>query len=410
MVGKGRNAINFLMVGFTILILITKFTSAFFQLANRNQMWMDGNFTTWCINWQAGYVRRGLQGEILYQLFKCTHVEPQYIFVPICTISFLLLGGVLIFLLRKHHYCWWSIPLTICWGALPVLRTDSVYLLLVVGLIFGYVHIKKIWLRFLFVNLIGAIALNIHEMAFLLSMPLLTLLSLNDKSIKLQRWLRPLFFMPTICAFLLVVIFSGKGAVDGIIESWRILPLSEWWKDVHFSGVVSSLGLKPEILIKSIVENIFYEKSLYIPNFVWFSFYIYVIFFLTVELPFFSGGEGRSSLLKVSAVQFAILGSLFILISDFGRLSAWCMISSYLFWAIIPHSELDQAIPRAFGWVASHVEIIRPRRRYLIVIMMLVIGLPGTLFSLGGALEKSVVGLSALAIGKLWQQLSVLVF
>ena len=100
---------------FTIFFMVTIFlvTEMFFGIrnfSNGHLVYQDFMLSDWLINYEAGFVRRGLIGQFLFILYNIKPHPIAYTIIVIYMGSFFLLIGVLIHIFKKNG---WSLFVTI---------------------------------------------------------------------------------------------------------------------------------------------------------------------------------------------------------------------------------------------------------------------------------------------------------
>lgn len=78
------------------VILVLKF----FELIRSGYPKDSWQVTEWLINYQGGFVRRGLAGELLLRFYYCWGIEPYYVILTMCFILYL---GLVIFFYRAFR-------------------------------------------------------------------------------------------------------------------------------------------------------------------------------------------------------------------------------------------------------------------------------------------------------------------
>jgi hypothetical protein len=219
------------------------------------------------INYAGGFVRRGLQGEVLYRLHDLLAIEPQYCIAIISIVIFAFLVAYFITRFIKRGCCWWIVPLTFFMGGFEIDRTDGLALMLMLGAIASYRYANRQMLRWILLNIFGVCSILVHEISFLLLVPMSFALTFN----KNRSWLTSfLWLSPMMVAFAGVVCFSGNvETVSGIRDAWR-QTLGPYWDNSTFAGI-SSLGWTIECVMRDWCNCYLSSRSLGVPDLVWFA-------------------------------------------------------------------------------------------------------------------------------------------
>lgn len=188
--------------------------------------------TEYLINYSAGFVRRGLPGEILYMLndsfgvnvWWCIHIFAIIVFILFCvfllretirlkhSVLFLPTGIFLGFAMASSHNVW--------------NRKDFFVMLLVLGFVKLLASKSPTWLKFLFCNLMLIVGVLSHEIIFFLVLPCTLVMlakpvGLSLRNIMLTIAKTVLFLFPSVFAFLASCCFKGNAeTANAIWNSW----------------------------------------------------------------------------------------------------------------------------------------------------------------------------------------------
>ncbi len=107
------------------LVFVALFISVYSLFLQRwSPSWTIGD---WLINYQGGFVRRGLPGELLYQLGRLLHLAPQHFLVPLTLVLYMILLFAMRTLLRHASSSLWVTALLVSPATLsfPVLDSEA---------------------------------------------------------------------------------------------------------------------------------------------------------------------------------------------------------------------------------------------------------------------------------------------
>jgi hypothetical protein len=180
------------------------------------------------INYQGGFVRRGLLGELLFFIAKHTAVDIEWTIKIACAVCYLLLCWFFLRSFKKKNYTCYLLPLCFFLGGLILcgcwLRKDCLMLCVFI-LILKTLYTQKITsniLKILLVNTGIIFVLLIHEVFLFFSLPVLFLLVLSRFRNKYKSFGYSFAaLLPSICIALLVVFAHGdKQTAQTIWMSW----------------------------------------------------------------------------------------------------------------------------------------------------------------------------------------------
>lgn len=327
------------------------------------------NITEWLINYQGGFVRRGLPGEILYQISTKFGIEPTFI---ITIISLVFFGLLIIFFARKFiskGYPIFILPFSFLLG-FPVLndlwlRKDSLILLFFIALI--YIFQKKSKGYFIWLNLVFIIGILSHELLAIFSFPILFFLLYSRYKLKFESFFTPLlysffFILPSLITFLTISFFKGNEQIA--MEIWNS------WDKVYpdkipmgSSSAVSAIGWSFTDTAKFTIKMLFHKNADFYA-FVGFFIQILVVFFISINTNSLNNKILKYSPIKqdqlviTSVVLFQAIFALIpmcIIASDYGRWTYLWIMSSFIVLLIVPSASLKSAIP---VWYKSYVNKI----------------------------------------------------
>lgn len=194
--------------------------------------YQDWGISDWLINYQDGFVRRGLPGEVIYLLFSIHPFNILYFILSITVISSVLLLIVMIKVFRKKGWSFAILPLGCCFFFTFLStwqRKDSLLLLLTYCIFLTYKQFLekgtfRIWLLFF---VLSAVMILSHEASFFFSIPLLMAYTFFNYG---EKWQKDnmkeivkmfLAFVPILLVMLAVCIFKGNTQVADVIwHSW----------------------------------------------------------------------------------------------------------------------------------------------------------------------------------------------
>lgn len=195
------------------------------------------------INYQGGFIRRGLDGEIIFQLSKVLSLSPLLIQESYNGFTFVLFLGVMgYFMIKKRppFFVMFSLSIFILYAMYwdRGIRKDHIVLLLFFG-IMAYIQKEHSSLKqILVVNFLMITGILMHEILFLLSFFPVIICYFAQADFKLKKALpKMLILLPSAIVFALVsFVFPGSIAQQNqILQSWSSFP--------ELSGLVFSEGI-----------------------------------------------------------------------------------------------------------------------------------------------------------------------
>ena len=354
----------------TILCLICFFlrkTLLEIYLASYDDKWGVGD---WLINYEGGFVRRGLPGQIIYNLSNLFNISPITLVQLFSIIS--VIGFIFVF----RYFVFRFIPLTFILSPfllnLPhVVRKDFLMLFLF-GLNLVFIHlyakgkIKNIFQLFILTNLISISALLSHEKYIFFAMPsifiFLNIIIFNKKDsfeISFKSFLKSLtFLLPTAIFSLAALTYRGDlETSNDILTSWmlikdlignsdllnieeiKILPINKDFLGSIYNSAIGSLSWDISTAIE--VRNLNLK-----------FFYVWPLFYL-VGISCFLASRNKEYFelkLQIIVLQIFFMSPLIFYIScDYGRLLFYLLSSSCLIYGFIMHLNLKNKLKINFN-------------------------------------------------------------
>ena len=207
------------------------------------------------INYQGGFVRRGLIGEAIYHLQQNFGINALLIAYIFSIISALVFFYLIIRDTIKRKFSILFLPTTMLLSSLFVsghwVRKDFFILLL---FYFIVLLLKRQWkIKYLLINMLLIIGILTHEVIFFISLPIIFITVCNETSVVSGKgpvtnliintlWCS-LYILPSIITLLFVTLF--KGDVECATQIW------ESWQSVgvlsgEMKGAIAAIGWTPE--------------------------------------------------------------------------------------------------------------------------------------------------------------------
>ncbi|MBD5295929.1 MAG: hypothetical protein HDS25_06375 [Bacteroides sp.] len=98
----------------------------------------------WLINYEGGFVRRGLTGEALYAVCRVTGVSPILLVYVISYALYVAVTGIMLRRFGDKHWAWWIVfALPLCGYVQSIVRKDYFMYLLIIGIFALLGRIKR---------------------------------------------------------------------------------------------------------------------------------------------------------------------------------------------------------------------------------------------------------------------------
>lgn len=378
------------------ILLITRFIKSII-VGYEKESWQ---VTEFLINYQGGFVRRGLLGEIIFNLHKNFNVSPYKIILIASIIFFTLLVIFFVVTFIKKGYPLFLLVFSFFLGG-PIMsdfwfRKDALIILLFICALF--VIQKKVSISFVVTNLVLIFGLLVHESIAFISFPILLLLNYNANKIIFgeSRMKSALFslllFVPTIFVFYLTIHF--KGSIQVATEIWNS------WKPINFphnSDYSDALPAAIDGLSWTLNEGLLFTKK-YVFDYSDYGIHAAFAWLITIVIIYFvlintdklkSNISIKQEMFSFSRINFSALllfqlvaiSPLFLLGCDYGRWVFFWVCSSFSIYLIIPENTLNSILPTTFKSIAYKINTflfsIFGNSKGVVFALCLFIGVPG---------------------------------
>ncbi len=326
---------NILKYGYLLFVILLTISTFIHFTDHQNRRHVSDIFyqSDFLINYNAGFVRRGLDGQFLYYLSELLNLKSKLIIKLYEFTTFLVFNVVFFAVVKKYR-----IPLVFIfsmagfllylYNAAPV-RKDHILLLNFILLILFI--IKKNgslkYFEIVFASIFISISILQHELFFLISFfPLLLIFYYNKKTSTFIE----LTIVPCVI-FLITILFSGTiEQRDLIITSWEKIGVH----DVGFN--------------KGVFESNLYFWSFQNTSFTYiYTFLVFVIQFCFTFLCCFSylNNSQRKYFFILLLLQYGVMLVLCLVAIDFGRWVFFANITSVLTIYLIKTNKPDNQPP-----------------------------------------------------------------
>ena len=354
--------------------------------------------TEWLINYEGGFVRRGLSGEAILKLYTHFGISPYYLIVYFCLICYLALIAFFVYSFIKKEYPLFILPLVFFLGE-PVLnnywvRKDVFLMLILISIL--YCLRKKSALSLVLINLLFITSILMHEAIGFIGLPVALLILMNkEKAIQSNHSFIQLFIaaatklIPSIAALFICLYYKGTPPIA--LKIWNS------WVPIQFptqSDDIYSIPASIDGIRWTLQEGLFYSKAVF-TNFaddiyapiVWTLTFILIFYFLTninklnVRISKFRQyvNFNKLNISNVLIFQFLMIIPLFILGWDYGRWTFFWVTSSFAIFIIVPEEQLSALFPKFISAMSlkltAFLDSIFIKPQYIIFIIPLFLGL-----------------------------------
>lgn len=341
-----------------MILLMYIFLHIYSALLNYNTLqYASWDISDWLINYQGGFVRRGLIGQMLFGIYSWHPFDVRIAIAAIYSISSLLILVLCLWIFKKEGWsplilftgCCFSYTLFSMFG-----RRDFIILLFSYFIFVSYRNYQQTnkWKSLVTFETLTILAILIHEASFFFVVPILLVYDFSHKLKAKGTWSSILsslkLFLPILAVTALSGIFKGDaGSATAIWNSWSELfetypdgtshPMGLGVKAIGWSATGTFLNTLKWTFMGVDGQQTYWKIPLTLLLFV-------SVYYLAtrVDACHLSKDDGRRKvdsirLSNIVLFQFVILLPFYSFLScDLGRTLAYWVLSSLFFYHVFP--------------------------------------------------------------------------
>lgn len=364
------------------------------------------NISEFMVNYQGGFVRRGLLGEIFFHAVNRFGLDLQWTVKLFSLACFAAVCSFFVLMFRKRNYNMYVLPLCCFLGGLVMssfefylsfdappdwIRKDYMMIGIFVLSVYVYFKIKLSFLKILIIDFLSVFVILSHEVFAFIFIPVFFLLLFTGSSKPFwQRILNSgLAVVPAVAALVAVVHFRGyEGIAAKIWNSWYP-QTGMLYSDIP-EGMITAVGSlewdESMVLRGHFFRNFIKVDFGLLSSFYWLIMLPAVYWIASTALLVFRKNDAvftsadRSRLSQALIFQFLCLTPFFTVLSvDYIRLIFYVVASSFALFLLVPSSKFDRLFPawysRAIGRINAGFDMALPHSRTVMAIAMLTVGI-----------------------------------
>lgn len=387
-----------------------------FSLPDFRSILATYEISDWLINYEGGFVRRGIIGELLYWIYDntgwnipvvitafnfCTLIVFSVLFVRkwlqfrlsvLILPTFVLLGSFWI----SHNYMWY--------------RRDVLIFLICLGVFLCYkafLNGKKIYLVLLEILIVLTVLMHEASVFYMVPIMLVHYFLYNRRNLSSGKSLlrTVLLGLPAAGTFLICSVFKGnKEVADAIWQSWQPM-----FSQLSADNIEMGMGVKA-LTWKTLNTFWMHFHTNFLTDchgirsiFLW-PFVIFSIFYLLVNVNRVRIGYGNGrkpfSLLKylhILLIVIVFMLPMFTILScDYQRLFMYCIFTSFLFYFSVTGKMLSVFYNRTASYRIKRAALTLSKgffaKMWVFLIILLFAGTPFFRFNFEEIFSTSLVG------------------
>ena len=374
----------------------------------------DWNTSEFLINYQGGFVRRGLLGEILFFFTRTFNMNAAQAELVIKIISLIFLAAVCVFFIMaflKKGYSLYILPLCFFLGGVALasewIRKD--YLLFCFFIPIFYFYEKNnlpMPIKIIIANILTIPIILTHEVFAFFTFPILFLLFFNhykNRGFPRSVIISFLCLLPGTLAFLSTLLWNGNQEIaQNIWNSWAEKLSLDAEKMGHAVNAISWSAY--DAFKKHFTTNFLtIARDVPIPSLLgWMITFPIIYYISTNALLVFRKNEkiftqrDKSILSYILVFQLLCLSPVFTILSmDYVRVIFYWIASSFAIFLLIPVEKITELFPPVFVRFVRRVNNLFdkyiPPTKKLVVLFMLFLGICPVSFRILGIIKLTMV-------------------
>lgn len=370
---KYKTSINKLLTYWAVFYVVLLICNLLLQLKTFD-LSNSRDFADLFINYEGGFVRRGLLGQLFWYLYTIG-INPLKVALGLSLGSYGIIAFYLIHRFKRNGYELFLLPICFLLGGFSLyeftfFRRD--FMLLCMFLLTVVLWKKMSVTKWLIVaNVLTGMALLCYEPYIFFALPLLCLLT----HVRNKKYITAIIcWMPSMLVFLLCCYFSGnENTYDAV-----------WGAVSHFlksPGTLEFLKMNSQDVMAFHIEHNFLSFYHHIPIALISLVGVLSMVYYCVNAPYAFGKakmqDRRYLLTLLVAVLFCQLPMFVCLSTDYSRICVYSAISIYIIYFELTQKDLESLFPtKVYAMVDKfivHVDkIIYPSRGKIVFIMMFI--------------------------------------
>jgi hypothetical protein len=391
-----------------LVSLVGRLIASFFETSpySSYEYWNASDFL---INYQSGFVRRGLTGEILLFFAQNFNINVGLTIKTFCLICLVAVCAFFVKAFLKKGYSLYILPLCFFLGSgffsAIWIRKDYMFFVFFITIFWLYESNLRTITKALLINVLAAFIILCHEAFAFFSLPILFLLFFNEhrnRGLLNSFVLSSLYAAPSIFVFLLVLLMHGgnQETAQTIWNSW-VNVINVDASDIGLS--VQAIGWTKEHAVNfHIGVNFLTIDNKISPIIGWGIVFPAVYYIASNALLAFRKEEyvftdrDKTTLSSLLVFQFLCLLPMFLALScDYIRISFYWIASSFALFLLVPRNKIESLFPKRFVNSVERINkfstnILQPSKTNLAFLMLLV-GVPTAGFATQNVFDTSML-------------------
>lgn len=394
-----RNKWVYFIVSLVIVIYLCQIKNYFIDINLR-----DFESSEFLINYEGGFVRRGLLGQLLYWIYSTTGFSVVTMIQIISACAYLV---VVCFFLRRFSregYSWWFLFSPVVFGFyVSIIRKDFLEMVLLIGMIALIKEQSPSIFNRILATMIAIVGLLMHEAFFFWGIPCYALLLLGNYGSRKEKFENLLLMLAIFATFGLMVVFKGNTeTAQAIRDSWNA-PFGRTLLEDNAGNSINALGWSIDYAVQHHkIYNLYGSGGVPLGIF-WQPVWAIAIYYFCTNFIFVFHKPGmhhvKERKLAFSALYsftFICMLPMFILLScDYARLYYYISAAALTVFVLIPTNRILKIFPGFYLKTVNKINdaFVRyfPPRRPILLVMLLCLAIAYAGFNFEENFHNSII-------------------
>ena len=356
---RNSKLLKFIFVTYSALLICQLLLKFVIQFNNYQANFEHWNFADWLINYEGGFVRRGILGQTILYLYNLFGINIGQTLHIISLLSTFALIALVITIFIKKRLSLFILPTVVMLGTFAInditsFRRDQLMLLIIFLILYLYKKYttSNYIIYYLLFCVTGVLVILIHEASFFCFVPFIFIHKCNCINVK-NIFKSTIFLLPIIVTMGVCCIFKGDATTaNAIWDSYQPYFINTYGESLPMSEAINALTWKT-IPTASFHLKTNYQYPCYIGWFITFTTTFYLCANIN-RVNLFSYERKRAnsvSLTNILILQFISLLPMFTVLScDLGRITIYWTITSFFIYALFDKPINIPLLTNASTW------------------------------------------------------------
>lgn len=360
-------------------------------------------FTEFLINFEGGFVRRGLTGQVLFIISKSLNISPIPLIICFCIICYIFIFLFILIKFRRKKILWWLVLTPLLCGLTHfIIRKDYLIYLVIIASFYCINYYKNINFCLVLICILSIFGIFLHEAFLFYGFPAIFLFYYQKRPKDIIKISFALILTLVCSSF----IFLSKGntlQAYKIIESWNELNVTQPLVFMQHNSIGALSWDTKQTFISHFNGNFYNSQLGYFPILIRFIKWFIIYYFILGYFYFFhyQDADLKFNFIKRFNIVYIILTicllPMFTVLScDWARIYQYAVMTSICYTLMMTKEMEISFINIVVFQKINNINEKLMRRffpsKWIIILLLLFIGISPVGFSPLSAFGQSPIG------------------